>query len=215
MIYRPLIQAGDIDILCVSKLVSQEAVPLLSSVATLRVILGCPISGKVTLPLTAKITLSGLFTFAAPNYIQNLDLLIDLVPLAGVSINAGLIQCFGGSQIARRSCQITIILGVSGLLPPTLEERKSYKAMADLTGFKTLTLKLEINKDNSIGDPASRRLESTPLITQAILLFACDGLSLYLAQTLGPAKVNDSSNGRYLSFQPSDYQLFDSLNGNS
>lgn len=214
MIYRPLIQAGDIDILCVSKLVSQEAIPLLS-VATLRFIFGCPISSKVTFPLTAKITLSGLSTFAAPSYIQNLDLRIDLVALEGFSIHAGLIQCFGGSQVARRSCQITIIFGVSGLLPPTLEERKSYKAMADLTGFKTLTLKLEINKDNSIGDPALRRLESTPLITQAILLFACDGLSLYLAKTLGPAKVNDSSNGRYLSFQPRDYQLYTSLNGNS
>ena len=215
MIYRPLIQAGDISILCVSKLVSQEAVPLLSSVATLRVILGCPLSGKVTLPLTAKITLSGLFTFAAPSYIQNLDLLIDFVPHVGVSINAGLIQCFGGSQIARRSCQITIILGVSGLLPPTLEERKTCKAMADLTGFKTLTLKLEINNNYSIGDPALRRLDTNPLIMQALVLRPHDDFSLDLAKTLGPAKVNDSSKGRYLSFQPSDYQLFDSPNGTS
>lgn len=205
MIYRPLIQAGHISILCVSKLVNHEAIPLLSSVATLRANVGYLVSSEVTVPLTANITFSGLLTFAAPNYIQNLDLRIDLVPRVRFSINAGLIQCFGGSQVARRSCQITITLGVSGFLLPTPEEGKTYDAIADLTGFKTLTLKLEFHKDISTEDPALRRSDTIPFITQAKVLNAYDYLTWYFAKTLGPAKFEYSSNGRYLSFQPNAY----------
>lgn len=215
MIYKPLIQAGDLSILRVSKHISQDAVPLLSSVAILRVTIGRKFSSDVTLPLTATISLSGVLTLTAPNVIQNLNLRIDLAPIVEYPVNAGLIQCFGGSQIARGSCHIIMRFGVFGLIPTSAEIFKIYEWIAALTGFKKLTLKLEYFIKDILGDPTSDGLATTQLILQKMLLEDCDEISEYLMQTLGPAKVNDTPNGRCLSFLPRDHKLCDSLNVDS
>lgn len=84
MIYEHLIEAGDLGILRISKLVNQEAFPLLSEVAILRVNEPCPtMLSRVTLALTGSVTLCGLFTLTPPDYIQHLDLRLNMVHSQG------------------------------------------------------------------------------------------------------------------------------------
>lgn len=144
MIYESLIKAGDLSILRVSKDVSQEVAPLLSRVAIFRLAVGPIIGDDEHLSLNALITLTSTFTLTAPAYIQNLKIRVDLIPDRGDFVHRRHIWFFSGSQIARRSCNITIRYGVLGATYEPLEMFDMNQAIAALTGFKELTLKLGI-----------------------------------------------------------------------
>lgn len=93
MIYEHLIEAGDLGMLRISKLVNQEAFPLLSEVAILRINEPCPtMLSRVTLALTGSVTLCGLFTLTPPDYIQHLDLRLNMVHSQGFFINMKLMN---------------------------------------------------------------------------------------------------------------------------
>ena len=207
IVFEPLIQAGDLGILRVSKLINQEAVSLLSKVAVLRINSNRRINRQMTIALTAKITLYGDLTLAAPDYIQNLEICLDMVRRPGFPVNTKLIHYFMGNQIPRRSCKITILFGVLGPVPKPLEENTTYRVIANLTGFRSLTLKFEYYDDEIYKAAMLRRMNpllitDDPALTRKALLMPYKELSNFLASSLGPAKLNDSLGEPYLSFKP-------------
>ena len=210
MIYKPLIQAGDLRILRTSKLINQEAVPYLSEVAKLRVNLGrSSINGgsKVTLALTAEITLSGALTLIAPYYIQHIELRLDLITRPSTRIDTKLIACFTGNKITRKSCKITVKFSLLGPIPYNLDENKTYQVIAALTGFMVLTLRLEYRRDAAYEDSLLRRISVLPLFNTASMLFGYyETVSTFLHDNLGPAILNRSVGGHCLKFSPLVHQ---------
>ena len=207
IIFEPLIQAGDLSILRVSKLINQEASSLVKKVAILRINLNRRINRQMTIDLTAKITLYGHLTLTAPDYIQNLDICLDMLRRPGLPVNTKLIPYFSGNQIARRSCRITILFGILGPVPKPLEENTTYRVIASLTGFRSLTLKLVYYEDEKYEAAMLRRMNpllitDDPDLTRKALLRDYKEVSKFLALNLGPAKLNNSLGEPYLSFEP-------------
>ena len=213
IIFEPLIQAGDLSILRVSKLMNQEAVLLLKKVAILRLnISGSDIyQTETTIALTATITLYGDLTLTAPEYIQNLDICLNMNRRTGPGLNTILVKYFSGNQIARRSCKIRIFFGPTGPLREPLHKSAAYKAIASLTGFRFLTVKL-VYFVNLCYEEAVLRSKNPLLETDdPDVLYKFMGMcyqqvhkriSNFLEIYLGPSKLNDSLEGPYLSFEP-------------
>ena len=207
IVFEPLIQNGDLSILRVSKLINQETVSLLSKIAILRINLNRQANRQITITLTAKITLYGNLTLTAPDYIQNLDICLDMLRRPGFPVNTKLIQYFSGKQIARRSCKITILFGILGPVPKPLRENTTYRVIASLTGFKSLTLKLEYYEDEKYEAAMLRRMDpllitDDPDLTHRALLRDYKEVSEFLSLNLGPANLNDGLGEPYLSFEP-------------
>ena len=216
MVYEPLIEAGDLSVVRVSKLVSQEAVPLLSKVARLRISLGHPNLSPVTLDLTASITLSGRLTLIAPDYIQHLEFHLNMPMIPLFPVDTKLIYCFSGNRIARKSCKITINLGTYRHIPRQLEENETYRVIAALTGFKLLTLKLENQRDAEQDPYMLGRYCRLPMrfennVMHSVLLEGYEQILGFLTVTLGPAKFNKSVDGHSLEFWPRKYEAEDGL----
>lgn len=212
MIYELLIQAGDLSILTVSKLVSKEAVHHLSKVGILRVKLGTLAISNVTVALTAKMTLSGVLTLTAPDYIQHLDLGFDIVRRPWIGIDTQLIECFSGSQIPRRSCKVTMYFGILGATPYSMKESQTYPVIATLTGFQELTLKLAYRKDATQEASIIKRYKELRVaydqdVARYMLLNDYKRISELLSMTLGPARFDDSIKGHHLIFWPRAYKL--------
>ena len=214
MVYKPLIQDGDLCILRVSKLTNQEAVPLLSKVASLRVNLGRSSKNgdsKVTLPLTAEITLSGTLTLTAPDYIQHIDLRLDMTARVTSTSPIGtgdtnLIASFTGYKITRKSCKITVKFGTLGPIPYS-GEKDAYKFIAALTGFMVLTLRLDYTRNGDRADSLSRRLAVSARFQKVSMLWEdYETVSKMLQDTLGPATLDSSVVGHCLKFSPLAYQ---------
>ena len=201
IIFEPLIQAGDLSILRVSKFINQEAVSLLKKVAILRINKKRPGMHQTTIALTAKITEYGDLTWTAPDYIQNLDICFDIVRRSGFRVNKEFIRYFAGNQIARRSCKITILFGFLGPVPNPLEEDTTYRVIASLTGFRFLTLKFEYSEVPMLRIINTMVTDDPDLIRKA-LSRDYKQVSGFLARDLGPAKLNDSLGEPYLSFKP-------------
>lgn len=216
MVYEPLIEAGDLSVVRVSKLVSQEAVPLLSKVARLRISLGHPNLSPVTLYMTASITLSGHLTLIAPDYIQHLEFHLNMPDFPLFAVDTKLIYCFSGNRIARKSCKITINLGVYRHIPRHLEEKETYRVIAALTGFKIVTLKLENQRDIVHDTYMLERYGRLPMkvensVAHSDLLEAYEQVLGFLTVTFGPAKFNKSVDGHFLEFWPRKYQAEDGI----
>ena len=216
LIFEPLIQAGDLSILRVSKLINQEAVSLLSKGAIFRINnLKKGTNDRMTIAVAAKITLSGELTLSAPDYIQNIDVCLDMVRRPGFPVNTKLLQYFSGNQVARRSCKITILFGVLGAVPKPVGENKTYQVISSLTGFSFLTLKLEYYEDKEYEAAMLRRMNpllitDEPYLTHKALLRDYKDLSEYLAFFFGHAKLNDSRGEPYLSFKPRAFRPWSS-----
>ena len=207
MIYEPLIEAGDLSILRVSKIIKQDAVPLLAKVATIRINLETPNISRVAIPLTARITFSGILTLTAPDYIQNVDLRIDIPIRRPYFRNKEVILCFSGNQVPRKSCKITFNPGVHNPAERLLGEdvNEIVTLVATLPGFRTLTLKLgfEAYIDNASGvvDYKGRRSS----LTHTLLIRRYQSICDALATRLGPAEFNRSFGGHCVVFRPMDF----------
>ena len=221
MIYEPLIQAGHLSVLRVSKLLNQETVPYLSKVASLRLNLGNSVYSqardkvqKQILALRVEVTLSDHLTLIAPGYIQNLELRLNMVEenQADYNIDQRFIECFRGNTIPRKSCKITVKFGALGPIRGPMKWNEAYLAIATLTGFEILTLRLEF-----VGDA---RHEATMLRNHGLeprLHFhglSREKLRMYyrtvhdfLAVTLGPAEYCIFTAEHCLKFQPSVHQI--------
>lgn len=213
MVYRCLIQVGDVRILRASKLINQEAIPHLSQVASLRVNLGRTSNSgsKVNLPLTAEITLSGALTLIAPDYIQHIDLRLDMTTRALCPIETTLMTCFTGNKVIRKSCTIIIKFGSLGPLPRNSFENKPYEVIAALTGFDILTVKPEYGRDAAHQETLRRRMGHIPGFNArrhaTFMLFEySEKISAMLQGTLGPATLDRSVGEPCLKFSPLAYQ---------
>ena len=208
MIFEPLIQAGDLSILRVSKLINQESVSLLSKVAIFRINnLKRGTNGRMTVAVAAKITLSGELTLWAPDHIQNIDVCLDMVRRPTFPVNTKLLQYFSGNQVPRRSCKITILFGILGAVPKPVGANKTYQVISSLTGFSSLTLKLEYYEDKEYEATMLRRMNpllitDEPYLTYEALLRDYEDISEYLAFFFGHAKLSDRRGEPYLSFKP-------------
>ena len=215
IVYTYLIQAGHLSILRASKPLSKEALAIMPRVATHRIDLGSWNLSRASISLTNTMRLHRL-RLTAPYYIQNLDIRFDLVRRKGTQAEWGLIRSFSGDQIARRSCNITILFGVLGPLfrRPDFkgpEEDAACKVIASLTGFKTLTLKLEYRKNERREAEILRFLGQLSETTDPDdkLLKDYKEISGFLAKSLGPAKLNDGLDGPYLLFKPGTNKTLD------
>ena len=212
LVYEPLIEAGDLSILRVSKLVSREALPLLSQVAILRLDLGRPMRSSVTPNLTASITSSGLLTPIAPDYIQNVNLRLNMTSCYGPRVDPRFIYSFSGNTITRKSCSITIFLGTFAAKPYG-SDYEAYKAIAAMVGFKILLLKLERERNVNWEAYMFRIHEPGTAIKMIMgsrrILIEQDykRVSAKLETTLGPADFNVEDYVRFLRFQPSQYKI--------
>ena len=143
MIYEHLISAGHLSILRVSKMIKQEATSLLSQCATARINLDNPNTSQVAIPLAARITFSGILTLTAPDYIQHVDLRIGIPISRFLFRNKGLVHCFSGNRVPRKSCKITFKPGTNNTGERLSGEdvNEIVRMVATLPGFMKLTLK--------------------------------------------------------------------------
>ncbi len=210
LIYEPLIEAGDLSISRVSKLVSQEALSLLSRVAILRLDLGRPRRNSMNPSMTASITSSGFLTPIAPDYIQNVDFRLNMTSCYGPRVDPRLIYCFSGNTITRKSCCITIFVGTVAA-KPYRSDYETYNAIGALTSFKVLLLKLEretgaweafVMKNREPRRAIKFIMGSRRMPLEEDL----KRISAKLETTLGPADFNQGDHSRFLRFQPSHYK---------
>ena len=208
MIYKPLLQAGDLSILRVSKFVSKEAASQLSKAAIFRINLGCPRSSEVTFMLTAHVTLSGVLTLMAPDYIQHLDLRLDLIAAAKFPIDSRLISLFTGDGITRQSCKVTFTVALWGPSRLRLTGNAASRAISALTGFRILTLRIEHGRD---ADDEAKMMKTfglkspwKPFKGLARRKLATDYKTLcdFLTVTLGRALIENNADKHCLTFWP-------------
>lgn len=215
MIYRPLIRIGDLSILEVSKLVSQEAVPLLSKHGVLRVNVGRRYQTLVKIDppfdLTAGVTLSGRPTLIALDYIQHVNFRIDMVNWVGPDVDLRFINYFEGNKITRESCVITISVNEFAEVPPLLDINKTYCVIAALTGFKVLMLKLEC-ETHAEAKAAIQKKYGLEVVqmgeerTGRLLLRRYEKVMTFLQTTLGPADFPNNVYRDSLRFRPVQYK---------
>ena len=202
IVYEFLIQAGDLSILRVSKLISREAISLLSKVAILRINLGRPVIDRVPFPLSGKIMPSGVINLVAPDYIQHLDLRINMVRNRKSPIDSHFILFFSGNTVARKSCNITVQCGLFQPFGDHLEAYRPYQMIATLSGFEILTLRLEDCETRVLG-----RFGLTPDIYRDRLGFFMlehyEHLLKFLAGQLGRGQFHNTVDRQYLRFWPS------------
>ena len=206
-IYKPLIQAGDLSILRVSKIVNMETLPYLFKVGTLRITLGGRKHKRIIIPRVTGIFISGSMTLLAPYFIQNLDIRLDITSREIPNIDTQFIKMFSGKEISRKTCNITVRFGILGPVRHLLNKNEFYAAVSTLTGFETLTLRLE--------DQYNKGMLKT-LIAMTMgpgerpgLLMCATGyerLFHFLSPTLGPAQFPKSFDGTCLIFWPLKYK---------
>ena len=214
IIYEPLLKLGDLNILRVSKLVTQEATPLLSKHAVFRVNVGHRNITSVKLDLTASITMLGHSTLIAPDYIQHVTFRIDMVRFRGWGIDLKFVNYFGGKKIARKSCAITIFVDDWAHLPHSVERDKTYRAIANLTGFEVLLLGLECQKNAQevaaiLSRYGPRVVRIGGMMTGRFMLKSYGRVLGFLQTTLGPADFKEDIHQHSLVFRPSQYKIGD------
>lgn len=214
MIYEPLIKIGDLGILRVSKLINQEAVPLLSKHAVLRANVGRRYLTVADLDLTASILWWRYPTLASPDTIQHVNFRIDMVSFGGPDLDLRLINYFGGNKIARESCDITINVNGSAKVPSRFENDKTYRAIATLIGFKVLLLRFEYERDLK-ESAAIQEKYGLAVVQMGIdhtyqqILERYGKALAFLKTTLGTAHCQKHIDRHFLRFRPSQYKIED------
>ena len=212
LIYEPLIQAGDLGILRASKLVNQEAAPLLSKVGRLRATISRPSresnsnSSRMSIALAAKLNRFGSLILTAPDYIQHLEIRLDIGPQ--FKANTNLISCFTGWSIFRKTCKITVMFGIVGLIIVDQGKMEPYHVIGGLIGFQVLTLGLEYHPNSSF----ERAWLATFRVPPPMAVQPHRGASLLardfgdiddvLKETLGPSDLDWSAIAYHMRFRP-------------
>ena len=211
MIYKPLIEIGELGTLRVSKLVNQNAVPLLSKHAVLRAKVGRRYYTTANLDLTASILYPRYSTLAFPDTIQHVNLRIDMVDFGGPDIDLRLIKHFGGNEFTWESCDITINVNSNAKIASGLENFKIYRAIAALTGFKVLLLKFEYERDQKASDAIQERYRLAMVqmgkdCTYQQILDSYGKVQAFLKTKLGPAHCQKHIDRHFLKFWPSQHK---------
>lgn len=105
-----------------------------------------------------------------------------------------------------------MFFGILGATPYSMKETQTYPAIATLTGFQKLTLKLAYRKDATeeafiIKHYKNFRVAYNQDIARYMLLDDYKTISEFLSMTLGPAGFDDSIKGHHLMFWPRAYKL--------
>lgn len=213
IIYEPLIKIGELSILRVSKLINQEAVSLLSKRAVLRANVGRRYYTTANLDLTASILYPRYSTLATPDTIQHVNLRIDMVSFA-VDFDLRLINYFGGNAVTRKTCDITIFVNGNAEVPARLENDKTYRAIATLTGFKILLLSFEYERDLEECATIQEKyglavVQKGVNWTYRQILKRYEKALAFLTTTLGPAHCQKQIDRHFLGFRPSQYKIGD------
>ena len=221
LVYAPLITSGDLSIMRISKLVHDEAVNLLKTHAVLRLFLRYAhrtSSALPFVPLVVGTNLKGSLTVYAPPVIQRIELHLNQVttsiatgprteyPFRRFDVYAALLKSFGGRDVARQSCIIYLELGVYDSIPSEedFSREQAWNAIANLTGFKTLTFTIVRR-----GDLAYEQANS-PVNGMDSYGTTHDysALGAIMNTALGPATVCKSpTGGDFLAFHPSDFKV--------
>ena len=217
-IYEPLIAVGDVNILRTNKLVNQEAGRMMRNNAVLRMSFGYPDrTSFASFPLAGSINLARNLTIHATSFIQHVEFRFNMTA-GGERSNffdtyTNLIKSFGGRDISRQSCTIILDLGLDYCVPDEewFEEETAWQAVADLTGFKVLVLKLSRERDHVFERHFARVLGTLYGYTEDSLphkwlLNEYKDIRETLEITLGPAFLNKSVEHHCLEFYPRDFK---------
>ena len=189
LVYEPLIAIGHLSILRTNRQVHEEAATVMERNAVLRIKYG----------YRGRINLSGIPTLHCVRALQHIEVHF------GMSSNYCFHQCweaftqfrkvFGGRDVARHSCTIFLDFScypwVTG--QQTFARDTSCRAIARLTGFKTLTVK--IKRDNY-------RAHKHEGKTFDRTLHIYNTIQEILETTLGPALLDKSISDHCLLFHP-------------
>ena len=207
MIYEPLIQTGDLSILRVSKFVNKDALPYLSKAATFRITLGGRKHKRIIIPQITGVFISGNMTLLAPDCIQNLDIRLDIASRAIPNIDTQFLKMFSGKEISRKTCNITVKFGILGPVRHLLAKDEFYSVVSTLTGFETLTLRLEDQQHKGM---LKMLIATTIEPGQRPGLIMCstgyERIFGILSPTLGPAQFPNNFDGTCLVFWPRRYK---------
>ena len=221
LVYAPLITAGDLSIMRISKLVHDEAVNLLKTHAVLRLFLRYAhrmSSALAFVPLVVGVNLKQSLTVYALPVIQRIELHLNQVttsiatgprteyPFRRFDVYAGVLKSFGGRDVTRHSCIIHLELGLYDCIPSEedFSREQAWNAIAHLTGFKTLAFTIARK-----GDLAYAQANS-PVngMDSCGTTHDYSALGAIMNSTLGPAIVCKSpTGGDFLEFHPSDFKL--------
>lgn len=218
LIYEPLIAAGDLNITRTNKLVHKEAENVLKKNAVLRMNFGyANRTSSASLPLTGNLNLTGALKIHAIPTIQHVELHFNLAAVQGYlryfDVYTNLIKSFGGRVVARQTCTIYIDIEVYDSIPDegTFAREAAWQAITDLTGFKTLVVKIRRQRDYRFEEQCLRRLghllpQTGDSYPHKWLLDDYQTLCEILKITLGPAIQDKSLKGHHLKFHPSDFK---------
>ena len=219
LIYKPLIAAGDLNIMRANKLVHKEATDLLRKNGVLRMNLGYKdrISSD-DFPLTWSLMLTGTLTAHATDTIQhieyhfNVDSNVFLVWSRQFEKYTDLIKLFAGRDTVRQSCRIIWHIGRHGWVPDRscFVREPVLQAITNLTGFKTLVFRIINEWDHNTHHRVGRFGIMAPLtendLPHRMLLDDYENVRKALEITLGPAILDKSLKGHFLEFHPSNFK---------
>lgn len=196
MIYRHSIAAGNTEILRTNKLVSEEATQLLSKNAIFRVNLGFPDREPPTNLASGPITSA-----------QHVEFRLD-TSSAALPFDIDLIASFAGTHTTRESCLVNLNYGKEGSATYQIEHDALFVMLEVLTGFKSLTIKIVIERYEASefkGLLTEEQFRETFPYESRLLSHHRESYQKvrgFLERSLGPAKFDDSVEGHCLEFHP-------------
>lgn len=178
-IYDHVVDFGEMHLFSTSKLIRQEGLPRSFNVYFGYADRPCALPPKHA---------------TATPLIQNVELHINLGGARQRSYDCKLVECFGGSHIARKSCAVLLDYGTAGYLSFDCARSSLFGALRTLTGFKDLTVRLVFGSDRW-----SRSDEHNDWRYE----LAKDALE----STLGPATYQVKGEERHLEFHPYEWNV--------
>lgn len=219
LIYKPLIAAGDLNIMRTSKLIHMEAADLLKKYGILRMNLGyTDRKSSAAFPLTWSLSPTGIVTAHATETIQNVEYHFNvasnvfLVWSSPLDTYTNLVKLFGGRDIMRQSCRIVLHIGRHGWAPDRscFVREPTLQALTKLTGFKTLIFRITNEWDHHTHHRVERfgimAIPTEKDYTHITLLEDYQSVRRVLEITLGPAILDLSLKGHCLEFHPSEFK---------
>lgn len=195
-IYHHFILDGNIEILRISKAVNKEASELLSKHGILRVNLGF-VDRTNWVDIGSK----------PKSAIQHVELRLSTGPGA-LPFDSDLLLGFGGNNVIRESCVVTLNYGKEGSAPYNVDRNWVYKNLQRLNGYKSLVVKIVIEKHEIAefeGFLTNEQFSEIFPYESRLLRHHDESykrVRAFLELGLGPAKYDDSVDGHCLEFHP-------------
>lgn len=200
-IYRHSITAGNLAILRISKLVTEEASQLLSKHAVLRLNLA-------PFDPTGWVHGGNRARFApAVGSVQRVEFRLD-ANSGAFPFNVDVISGFAGDGATRESCVVTVDYGKEASPPYNIDRDRLYLLLAGLTGFKSLVFKIVVGRYQASefeGLLTEEQFQDVFPYESRLVSHHRKGyqtVQRFLECSLGPATFDDSVEGHHLEFHP-------------